>query len=365
MLAKAAASLFGLVAGAAGALLLTVLLVGVVISFFGSFLSLFFSGDDGTVPEGIETMPLVINEINLEFSDVINEIIANTDCDEVEGPNGSPPAWKDVLIVYTHNCLEIYGDEAASITEAKKDILRETFWSMCAINTYVTTYEIPGETSSDPETGEDTSDPPIIVTVLNIDIISKTAEDMAVGNPSLAAMAVEMKSADYNDLWVPVLIGSRGEITGGALTTALLEIGNLGGEKYWSWYGYEDWVNWCACFVSWWAFQNGYLGTAIPKFSNVDWEGSAWFKLRGQWQEPKIVDDSGRLAPYQALPGDLIFFDWNRDGTPDHVGIVLSSDRYSVNTIEGNAGESPGKVKQNIYSISSTMIYGYGIPLYP
>ena len=33
--------------------------------------------------------------------------------------------------------------------------------------------------------------------------------------------------------------------------TAAGELGNEGGEKYWSWCGFDDRVEWCACFVSW------------------------------------------------------------------------------------------------------------------
>ena len=28
------------------------------------------------------------------------------------------------------------------------------------------------------------------------------------------------------------------------------QLGNVGGEPYWSWYGFQGRVEWCACFVS-------------------------------------------------------------------------------------------------------------------
>ena len=40
---------------------------------------------------------------------------------------------------------------------------------------------------------------------------------------------------------------------------ALTQVGNVGGEPYWSWYGFTNHVEWCACFVSWCADQCGYL----------------------------------------------------------------------------------------------------------
>ncbi|MDU1225070.1 CHAP domain-containing protein [Varibaculum cambriense] len=41
-----------------------------------------------------------------------------------------------------------------------------------------------------------------------------------------------------------------------------------------------------------------------------------------------------------AKPGDLVFFDWNKDGVSDHVGIVTANRGSYLETIEGNT--SPG-----------------------
>ena len=52
---------------------------------------------------------------------------------------------------------------------------------------------------------------------------------------------------------------------------ATKQLGNKGGEMYWRWYGFNDRVEWCACFVSWCANECGYIekGT-IPKFAGCD-----------------------------------------------------------------------------------------------
>ena len=55
------------------------------------------------------------------------------------------------------------------------------------------------------------------------------------------------------------------------------QIGNIGGEKYWRWYGFESRVEWCAIFVSWCAEQSGDLNITVPRFSGVD-SGMAWYK---------------------------------------------------------------------------------------
>ena len=132
---------------------------------------------------------------------------------------------------------------------------------------------------------------------------------------------------------------------------ALTQLGNEGGQPYWSWYGFEGRVEWCACFVSWCADQCGYLESIIiPKFSLCS-DGVDWFIANGQWQSRN----------YEPSAGDIIFFDWDGDGTTDHVGIVESCENGVVYTVEGNSGDA---CKQNQYSVGSSSIYGYGVPAY-
>ena len=127
------------------------------------------------------------------------------------------------------------------------------------------------------------------------------------------------------------------------------QIGNIGGHKFWSWYGYPSRVEWCACFVSWCADRCGYIsGGVIPKFAAVV-DGVAWFEARQQWQ--------GR--GYTPQPGDIIFFDWQQDGTCDHVGIVERTDGGRIYTIEGN---SLNMCRRKSYPAGSPAIYGYGVP---
>ena len=132
---------------------------------------------------------------------------------------------------------------------------------------------------------------------------------------------------------------------------ALTQLGNEGGEPYWSWYGFNGRVEWCACFASWCADQCGYLESGIiPKFSLCS-DGVDWFKGRGQWQDKN----------YEPQAGDLIFFDWGNDGSIDHVGIVEKCENGTVYTVEGNSGDA---CKQQSYSVGSGSIYGYGLPSY-
>ncbi len=118
------------------------------------------------------------------------------------------------------------------------------------------------------------------------------------------------------------------------------QIGNVGGEPYWSWYGFPSRVEWCACFVSWCADQCGYIDSGIiPRFSGCE-QGAGWFKARNLWQDGSATPTSGAI----------IFFDWvengTQDGSPDHVGIVEKVENGRVYTIEGNSGDA---CQQNSY----------------
>ena len=113
-----------------------------------------------------------------------------------------------------------------------------------------------------------------------------------------------------------------------------------GGQTYWSWYGFNSRVAWCACFASWCA-------DLVPRFSLCS-DGVAWFHSRGRFMD----------SSYVPAPGDLIFFDWGHDGSINHVGIVTSVSDGKVYTIEGN---STDMVRRNDYSLNSSSIYGYGV----
>ena len=132
---------------------------------------------------------------------------------------------------------------------------------------------------------------------------------------------------------------------------ALTQLGNEGGQLYWSWYGFEGRVEWCACFVSWCADQCGYIESGIiPKFAGCV-DGANWFKGNGQWQDRN----------YEPQAGNIIFFDWEGDGETDHVGIVEKCENGVVYTVEGNSGDA---CRQNQYTVGSSSIYGYGVPAY-
>ena len=124
------------------------------------------------------------------------------------------------------------------------------------------------------------------------------------------------------------------------------QVGNVGGRPFWSWYGFNSRVEWCACFVSWCYNQ---AGKSEPRFAGCQSQGVPWFQSRGQW---------GARGYENIAPGDAIFFDWDGDGSADHVGLVIGTDGERVYTVEGNSGDAC-KIKS--YPVNYGCIKGYGL----
>lgn len=132
------------------------------------------------------------------------------------------------------------------------------------------------------------------------------------------------------------------------VSVAMGQIGNSGGQKFWSWYGFDSRVEWCACFVSWCADQSGLIERGnVPKFSLCS-DGVSWFQGKNKWQ-------SGGTTP---TAGMIIFFDWDHDGNSDHVGIVEKCEGGRVYTVEGNSSD---QVRQRNYAMDYASIMGYGV----
>ena len=172
-------------------------------------------------------------------------------------------------------------------------------------------------------------------------------------------MAARIGSAGYGDKayvshvlrYYPIGRSFMGKGNAAMVAVAQSQIGNVGGAPYWSWWGLDYRVEWCAIFVSWCADQCGYLDAGVlPKMEGVR-PYVDWFIERGQWQ--------GR--DYEPSPGDIIFFDWESDGLADHVGIVEKVENGLIYTIEGNTGDVCAERR---YTLGSAPVYGFGLPLY-
>ena len=329
--------------------ILVICLIGMLV---GSVFGIFFSGEDSG--NGM-TMQTVVREINTEYDSRLDEIKSDTAYDVLE-MSGSRAVWKEVLAVYSVKTTTDPDNpqEVATMDDNKKQLLTDIFWEMNKISSRTESKTETVITETDDGHGNIVqTETTQTRTYLYITVSHKTAEEMADQygfDDEQRQMLSELLADENNSLWSQVLYGiSVGD--GEIVTVALSQVGNTGGQPYWSWYGFNSRVEWCACFVSWCANECGYIENGIiPKFAGCI-QGSEWFMERGQWQDGSFTPEAGQI----------IFFDWEGDGLTDHVGIVERVENGTVYTVEGNSGDA---CRQNSYSIGSSVIYGYGIPAY-
>ena len=333
--------------------IIVICLIGMII---GSCFGIFFSGEDSG--SGY-TMQNVVQEINDDYQQQIDTTKANLSHDVLE-MSGSRAVWPEVLAVYAVKTTTDPDNpqEVATIDDSKKAILTDIFWEMNQISSRTETRTETVITETDDGNGNIVeTETTVTQTYLYITVSHKTAEEMAEQygfDEEQKEQLAELLAEENRSLWSAVLYGIYTE-DGAIVSVALSQVGNVGGEPYWSWYGFSSRVEWCACFVSWCANECGYIDTGvIPKYAGCV-NGVQWFKDRGQW-----LDGSAEPAP-----GMIIFFDWDdengQDGLSDHTGIVEKVENGRVYTIEGNSGDS---VRQNSYPVGHYEVLGYGCPAF-
>ncbi len=348
--AAATRNLIAMLSAGGGSVLLVVVMILLLGLLLGSCFGIFFSGHDSGTSQ---TMPMVVREIDQEFEDRIEAIQNETPHDSVE-ISASQARWPEVLAVYAVKTTTdpAHAQDVATVSSEKKALLKEIFWTIHEVSSYTTTSShevtstIPNEAG-----GSETTTTTVTETTLHITITHRSADEMANEydfSIDQRQQLHELLTEENRSLWTALLSG-LGTGDDEIVSVALSQLGNRGGEPYWSWYGFTSRVNWCACFVSWCADQCGYLeADSFPKFSYCP-AGIQWFKDAGLWQD----------RTFEPRPGDVVFFDWEADGTSDHVGIVEKVENGMVYTIEGNAGDA---CKQLSYVLGSDSICGFGTP---
>ena len=342
-----------LVGGMSGMLLVPLIVVLLIGGLLYSPLGIFFSGE----AKSTMTLQQVMSELNTAFSDRITEI-ENANVHDDLRQDGQRPLWKEILTVYAVKTTTDPENplDAVSMDEEHAEVLRSIFWDMTVIEFTTETYtekitvEVPTDDSTD-EDGMVEETQTVERTRLVISISGKTAQQMAEEygfDEKQLGYVTELLSEEYSDLWASLSVPGIG--SDDIVAVALSQVGNVGGQPYWSWYGFSSRVEWCACFVSWCSDQCGYIESgAMPKFSYCP-TGVEWFRLREQWLDRNSIPPAG----------SVIFFDWGGDGVADHVGIVESCDGSIVYTIEGNANNA---CKQLSYAVGDRRILGYGLCL--
>ena len=325
----------------------------------GSCFGIFFSGEDSGTGQ---TMRQAVQEINADYQAQLDAAKANASYDVLE-MSGSRAVWPEVLAVYAVKATTDPDDpqEVATVDDAKKAILKEIFWQMNEISSHTESKTEEVIIENDDGHGNIVETVTTVThTYLYITVSHKTAEEMAdqyAFTVDQRQQLTELLAEENRSMWSAVLYGIYSG-DDAIVTVALSQVGNVGGEPYWSWYGFESRVEWCACFVSWCANECGYIDSGVvPKFAGCV-GGVQWFKDREQW-----LDGSAEPAP-----GMIIFFDWNnkgssgpQDGQSDHVGIVEKVENGIVYIVEGNSGDT---CRQNQYPVGHYEILGYGVPQY-
>ena len=334
--------------------IIVVCLIGLIV---GSCFGIFFSGEDSGTGQ---TMRQAVQEINADYQSQIDTTRANLTYDELE-MSGSRAVWPEVLAVYAVKTTTDPDDpqEVATVDDSKKAILKDIFWQMNELSsrTESKTEEVITETDDGHGNIVETTTT-VTRTYLYITVSHKTAEEMADHFNFTAdqrQQLSELLDEENRRLWSAVLYGIYSG-DDAIVKVALSQVGNVGGQPYWSWYGFNSRVEWCACFVSWCFNECGYLDTGTaPKFAGCV-GGVEWFRSREQWADNTV----------EPAPGMIVFFDWNdpngasgpQDGEADHVGIVEKCENGIVYTIEGNSGDA---CRQNQYPVGYYEILGYGI----
>lgn len=331
-------------------LVVVVALAGLIAS---SPFGIFFSGGD--MGDGNPTLREAISGLNEEHQARIDQVAAENPHDELSLA-GSRVPWREVLAVWSVKTAADPDDPADVLTldERRLASLEEVFWNMNAIDYEVQERQVEEVVEVEREDGTVAEGTETVTRRVLVVTLSARSPDEAAAFYAFTAeqgdMLAQLLDKRYAAMWQSVLYGATGG-SGDIVEVAASQIGNVGGQPYWSWYGFSGRVEWCACFVSWCANECGYIEAGvIPKFAACS-AGVQWFKSAGLWR------DRG----YEPQQGDIVFFDWGGDGGADHVGIVESRDGSTVHTIEGNTSDSCAR---RSYRVGSASILGYGTPLY-
>ena len=308
--------------------IIIIILICFIGLLYSSSFGIFFSNEEGN-----KTISSVIKNVNNEVYSKIESIKNSNEYDDVI-IESTYSNWAEIIAVYSVKYNENGKYNITIIDDNNENNLKNVFWDF---------NNIESDIIEDEENKK----------YLKINVVSKSKEKV-MSEYNFSSNDINdvnfLLSKENNDMWNNLIYGSF-EGNTQIIELAKQQIGNVGGEIYWKWYGFNSRVEWCAVFISWLANETGMLNDKIPKFAVVN-NGISWFKSRGEWKN----------RSYVPRVGDIIFFDWENDGKPNHVGIVEKVEGNYIYTIEGNSTNDTCRNKK--YNINSNVIYGFGLPNY-
>ena len=236
------------------------------------------------------TMQTVVREINTEYDTRLDEIKSDNAYDVLE-MSGSRAVWKEVLAVYSVKTTTDPDNpqEVATMDDNKKQLLTDIFWEMNEISSRTESKTETVITETDDGHGNIVqTETTQTRTYLYITVSHKTAEEMADQygfDEEQRQMLSELLADENNSLWSQVLYGiSVGD--GEIVTVALSQVGNIGGQPYWSWYGFNSVWNGAPAL-----FRGARTNAAISRTALSRSLQAAYKALSGLWRE-----DNGRTA---------------------------------------------------------------------
>lgn len=204
-----------------------IIIVIVLVAAIGaSVYGIFFSSEDNGNGMTINT---VIQEINSDYEDEIDSIKSSNIYDTYE-INGSRANWKDVLAVYSVKTTTdtTAPQQVATVDENTKDLLSKIFWDMDTITSSISTRTETREKEETDEKGNKTTvTEKVTITVLDINITSKTASEMADKynfTDEQKAYLNDLIDDKNNDLWNSLIFGLN-------LSGSNIDIGSLNFEN--------------------------------------------------------------------------------------------------------------------------------------
>ena len=288
--------------------------------------------------DGGPSIQRTVSSLQSEYNQKIEEIKDQNPHDELVITGAAVP-WEDVISLFLADTGFIFH---TTLTEEELAPLHDIFWDTLEITHKVEVRKEIIENGSGQETEKEKK-------VLYIEIRHDSPEEM-IRKYGLTQQERQLFWDYRNSEGMWALLFPNGELQNGDIVAvAVSQLGNMGGEPYWRWYGFDSHVDWCACFVSWCADQAGMLENGeFPKFASCAQQGVPWFQEHKRWRD----------RSYTPKSGDIVFFDWNGDGKADHVGIVERVTDGTIHTIEGNADD---ECRRTSYPVGHGNILGFGV----
>ena len=189
-----------------------ILLICLIALVMGSSYGIFF----GVESTGSGTsVSQAVRDLNQEYADHLQQISESVSHDrqEVTSNDGNLSInWQEVLAVFSAKVSGASdGEQVASLTDAQVDILRDILWEMNDVDysTHTESHEVEVTTTNE-DGEEETTTETVSETVLIIEIIHKTASDMAREyrfNSRQNEYLNLMMQPDNQNLWAQLLGG--------------------------------------------------------------------------------------------------------------------------------------------------------------